>query len=282
MTIRKIIEIDEDICNGCGNCIPNCPEGALQVIDEKARLISDLFCDGLGACIGECPAGAIKVIEREAEPYSETKVMENITRQGKNVIAAHLKHLKDHGETALYNEAVEYLKNNNIEIMEDVKMNSKSSENEDRMPCGCPGSAVMDLREKKSGEAVKPGELKPGLKDSSKTARIVELLGQLTAKESKLRQWPVQIMLVPPTAPYLRGAELLIAADCVPFAYAGFHEDFLENKVLLIGCPKLDDSEFYVEKFTEIFRLNDVKSVTVAHMEVPCCFGMLNIQHSET
>ncbi|MCL4417651.1 MAG: 4Fe-4S binding protein [Actinobacteria bacterium] len=275
MAIRKIIEIDEDICNGCGNCIPNCPEGALQVIDEKARLISDLFCDGLGACIGECPAGAIKVVEREAEPYSETKVMENIARQGKNVIDAHLKHLKNHGETGLYNEALEYLKNNNIEITEDAKMDNKNSENEERLPCGCPGSAVMDLREEESSEDTRSGGSVP--KNNSKTAKIAELLGQLTSKESKLRQWPIQIMLVPPTAPYLKGAELLIAADCVPFAYAGFHEDFLEDKALLIGCPKLDDSEFYVEKFTEIFKLNDVKSVTVAHMEVPCCFGMLSI-----
>ena len=258
MALRKIIEINEDTCNGCGECIPNCPEGALQVIDGKARLIGDLFCDGLGACIGECPVGAIKVIEREAEPYNETKVMENITRQGKNVIAAHLKHLRDHGETGLYNEALEYLKNNNIEIGEDVEASSKNSENEDRLPCGCPGSAVMDLREEEPCEAVKPG-------------------AQLTAKESKLRQWPVQIMLVPPTAPYLKGADLLIAADCVPFAYAGFHEDFLENKALLIGCPKLDDSEFYMKKFAEIFSLNDIKSVTVVHMEVPCCFGMLSI-----
>jgi ferredoxin len=227
MAVRKIIEIDEDICNGCGDCIPNCPEGALRVIDGKARLISDLFCDGLGACIGECPVEAIKIAKREAEPYNETKVMENIARQGKNVIAAHLKHLRDHGETGLYNEALEYLKNNNIEIAEDFE--------------------------------------------------IAELLSQLTAKESKLRQWPVQIMLVPSTAPYLKDADLLIAADCIPFAYAGFHEDFLENKALLIGCPKLDDSEYYMKKFTEIFRLNDIKSVTVVHMEVPCCFGMLGI-----
>jgi ferredoxin len=254
MAVRKIIKIDEDICNGCGNCIPNCPEGALQVIDGKARLISDLFCDGLGACIGECPIEAIKVVQREAEPYNETKVMENITRQGKNVIAAHLKHLRNHGETGLYNEALEYLKNNNIEIAEDVEVNSKNSENEDRLPCGCPGSAVMDLRGEEPCEAVKPG-----------------------VRVSKLRQWPVQIMLVPSTAPYLKDADLLIAADCVPFAYEGFHEDFLENKALLIGCPKLDDSEFYMKKFTEIFRLNDIKSVTVVHMEVPCCFGMLSI-----
>ncbi|MCX6383928.1 MAG: 4Fe-4S binding protein [Actinobacteria bacterium] len=283
MAVRKIIEIDEDICNGCGNCIPNCPEGALQVIDGKARLISDLFCDGLGACIGECPIEAIKVVNREAEPYNETKVMENIARQGKNVIAAHLKHLRDHGETGLYNEALEYLKNNNIEIAEDVEMNSKNSENEDRLPCGCPGSAVMDLRGEEPCEAVKTGVRVsgsisgPALKDNSKAAQIAELLSQLTAKGSKLRQWPVQIMLVPSTAPYLKEADLLIAADCVPFAYAGFHEDFLENKALLIGCPKLDDSEFYMKKFTEIFRLNDIKSVTVVHMEVPCCFGLLSI-----
>ena len=258
MAVRKIIEIDEDICNGCGECIPNCPEGALQVIDGKARLISDLFCDGLGACIGECPVEAIEVVNREAEPYNETKVMENIARQGKNVIAAHLKHLKDHGETGLYNEALQYLKNNNIEIADDVEINSKKSEDEVRLPCGCPGSAVMDFRGEESCGAVKPGV-------------------KLTARQSKLKQWPVQIMLVPSTAPYLKDADLLIVADCVPFAYAGFHEDFLENKALLIGCPKLDDSEFYMKKFTEIFRLNDIKSATVVHMEVPCCFGMLSI-----
>jgi len=221
MALRKIIEIDEDICDGCNNCIPNCPEGAIEVIDGKARLISDLFCDGLGACIGECPVGAIKVVEREAEPYNETKVIENIARQGKNVITAHLKHLSDHGETGLYNEALKYLEKNNIKIAKSVEKNSK--------------------------------------------------------KESKLRQWPIQMMLVPSTAPFLKGADLLIAADCVSFTYAGFHEDFLGNKILLIGCPKFDDSEFYMKKLTEIFRLNDIKSITVVHMEVPCCFGMLGI-----
>ncbi len=292
MAVRNIIEIDNDLCNGCGNCIPNCPEGALQVIDGKARLISDLFCDGLGACIGECPLDAIKVVEREAEPYNETRVMENISRQGKNVIAAHLKHLKDHNESGLYNEAVKYLKDNNIEIMVEKDMDNKISGNEDKLPCGCPGSAVMDLRGEMpcatdgaasgadTGTAAAAESEKstvPVAKEGVKAARIAELLNQLASKESKLRQWPVQIMLVPPTAPYLKGADLLITADCVPFAYAGFHEDFLEDKALLVGCPKLDDSEFYMKKFTEIFRQNDIKSVTVLHMEVPCCFGMISI-----
>jgi ferredoxin len=259
MALRKIIEIDEDTCDGCGNCIPNCPEGALQVIDGKARLISDLFCDGLGACIGECPVGAIKVIEREARPYNETKVMENIARQGENVVAAHLKHLRNHGETNLYNEALEYLKKNNIKITKSVEMKSRNSGNKGESPRGCPGSVVMDRRGEKPGKAVKLG------------------VQSSVVKESKLRQWPIQIMLVPSTAPYLKNANLLIVADCVPFAYSGFHEDFLESKTLLIGCPKFDDSEFYIKKFTEIFRLNEIESATVVHMEVPCCFSMLNI-----
>jgi len=277
MTIRKIIEIDEDLCNGCANCIPNCPEGALQVIDGKARLISDLFCDGLGACIGECPIDAIKVVEREAEPYNETVVMANIAKAGKNTIAAHLKHLKGHGEMKLYQEAADYLKNNNIiNPLEEVKENKM--ETEEKLPCGCPSSKVMDLREEDECE----GHV-TAIKEDTKTVtddkalKIEQLIKELTVKESKLRQWPVQITLVPPTAPYLSGSDLLIAADCVPFAYPNFHEDMLEGKILLVGCPKLDDSEFYLKKFTDIFKENDIKSVTVAHMEVPCCFGMMSI-----
>jgi len=277
MSVRKIIEIDEDLCNGCGNCIPNCPEGALQVIDGKARLISDLFCDGLGACIGECPIDAIRVVEREAEPYNETVVMANIVKAGTNTIIAHLKHLKDHGETKLYQEAVDYLKNNNIDNPLD-KVGQDKMESEEKLPCGCPSSRVMDLR----GEDKCEGEVSAGKTDIStttdvKSAKIGQLLKELTVRESKLSQWPVQIMLVPPAAPYLNGSDLLVAADCVPFAYPNFHEDMLEGKILLVGCPKLDDSEFYLKKFTDIFKQNDIKSVTVAHMEVPCCFGMMSI-----
>jgi ferredoxin len=277
MAVRKIIEIDEDKCNGCGLCIPNCPEGALQNIDGKARLISDLFCDGLGACIGECPVEAIKVIEREAEPYSETNVMENIVKQGKNVIAAHLKHLKDHNETELLSEATKYLKDNNIENPLEER-EEEGIEQEKRLLCGCSGSKVMDLREEESEKRSEAGiKLHEKVKESSKAEKIGELLKQLIERESKLRQWPVQITLVPPNAPYLKGADLLIAADCVPFAYAGFHEDMLEGKILLVGCPKLDDSEFYLKKITEIIKQNDLKSITVVYMEVPCCFGLLSI-----
>jgi len=283
MSVRKIIEIGEDLCNGCGNCIPNCPEGALQIIDGKARLISDIFCDGLGACIGECPIDVIKVVEREAEPYNENVVMANIVKAGANTIIAHLKHLKEHGETKLYLEAVDYLRNNNIDNPLE-KGEQNKIEAEEKLPCGCPGSRVMDLRGQDECEGpVTAVETNTAVKTETtaskdtKSVKIEQLLKELTARESKLRQWPVQIMLIPPAAPYLNGSDLLIAADCVPFAYPNFHEDMLEGKILLVGCPKLDDGEFYLKKFTDIFKQNDIKSVTVAHMEVPCCFGMMSI-----
>lgn len=182
---RQIVTIDEERCTGCGQCVPNCHEGALQIVDGKARLTSDFSCDGLGACIGHCPEGAITIETREADAYDERKAVESVVPQGPNVVA-------------------------------------------ESMPSG-------------------------------------------------LRQWPVQLMLVSPRAPFLAGADILIAADCVPFAYERFHEKLLKGKALLVGCPKLDDAELYREKLTEMFRHNDVKSVTVAHMEVPCCFGMVRL-----
>jgi ferredoxin len=248
MAKRDIITIDEQKCTGCGNCIPGCPEGALQLIDGKARLISDLFCDGLGACIGECPEGAISVENREAEPYDEARVMENIVKQGKNTIKAHLKHLKDHRETDLLKQATDYLEENGIE-------NPLEEEAEEKLPCGCPGSSVRDMRGKEEAE------------EEVRGAR----------QRSELRQWPVQISLVPVNAPYFDGADLLLAADCVPFAYGNFHRDLLKDKILLVGCPKLDDAGFYREKISEIIKNNDIKSMTVAHMEVPCCFGMVKL-----
>ena len=283
---RKIIRIDEELCNGCGACIPDCPEGALQMIDGKARLISDLFCDGLGACIGSCPEGAITVEEREAEPYDESKVMENIVRHGANTTRAHLAHLKDHGEDELMREAIAYLVENDIEVPAEF-LDSKCAcgeiggsgseamkrlaEEEEKctepvidlgpapaMPHGggCPGSRLMNL------------DIDPCAK---------EMEEELAERPSRLRQWPVQIMLVPPHAPFLDGADLLFAADCVPFAYPEFHEKLLKGRVCLVGCPKLDDAQLYLDKLTEMFRLNDVNSVMIAYMEVPCCGGMIRI-----
>jgi len=244
MAKRKIIKIDEDKCNGCGLCIPNCPEGALQIIDKKARLISDLFCDGLGACIGHCPKGAILIEEREAEKYDEKKVMENIVKQGKNTIIAHLNHLKDHKEFGYLKEAMDFLVTKGIKIRPADLMGSAQS------PCACPGSQVKEMKN-----------------DNKKASE--------KGQASQLETWPVQLKLVPAFAPFLNEANILIAADCVPFAYADFHADLLKGKVLLVGCPKLDDVEYYKEKITQMLQNNDIKSITYAHMEVPCCFGLL-------
>lgn len=213
MAKRKIINIDAEKCDGCGLCISNCPEGAIRIIDNKARLINDLFCDGLGACIGHCPRGAIVIEERDAGEYDECKVTANIVKQGKNVI-------KEPKRDKYFKQAIDEARHS-----------------------GCPGLKVMDFRQ--------------GV--------------------SELRQWPVKITLVPPFAPYLEGADLLIAADCVPFAYAYFHRDLLKGKTLLIGCPKLDDSESYQGKINEILKNNNIKSITYAHMEVACCFGLVRV-----
>ena len=252
--IRKMVKIDEEKCNGCGLCVPSCAEGAIQIIDGKARLISDLFCDGLGACIGECPEGAISVVEREAEKYDEKKVMKNIAEKGSNVIKAHLEHLRSHNQTEYYRQAVEYLDENGIENPEESGKEG-IEEQPDPHP-QCPGSKVLD----RSKEEVETGISSPA-----------------SEGKSQLRQWPVQIMLVPKDAPYFDNADLLISADCVPFSYAGFHDRLLKGKILLVGCPKLDDAVIYRDKIADILKSNNIKSVTVAHMEVPCCFGLVKL-----
>jgi len=249
---RQIIKIDEDKCTGCGECIPNCPEGALQVIDGKARLISDLFCDGLGACIGHCPEGAIITEEREAEPYEEKTVMANIIKQGKNVILAHLEHLKGHGQDEYYQQAVDFLKEKGIAVP------AKEEKHQDRhTPCACPGSAMRSFEEEVGCPSM-VAEKKPEAK-----------------VKATLSQWPVQLMLVPPNAPFLQNRDLVLAADCVSYAYGNFHNDFLKGKALLIACPKLDDTEYYLDKLTQMFRVSDIKSINVLHMEVPCCTGLV-------
>lgn len=246
---RNIINIDQEKCNGCGQCAKGCPEGAIQMIDGKAKLVSEIFCDGLGACIGECPVDAITIEEREAEAYSEEKVIANIAKHGVNTIAAHLKHLKDHGEEGYLNTAVSWLKNSNIKIPADLLEEKK----EEKMACGCPGSMAREISRNKN-----------------------ESHGHIEIN-SELTQWPVQLQLLNPEAPYFKNSDIVIAADCVPFAYADFHRKFLKGKKLIIFCPKLDTTiDSYIQKLTEIFKQN-IKSISIVHMEVPCCFGVNRI-----
>lgn len=217
MAIRKIVHIDESKCNGCGLCIPNCVEGALKIIDGKARLVSDVYCDGLGACLGHCPQDAIEVIEREAVEFDEQAV-----------------------EEFLAEEKVKENKQSN---------QSKGCSGGSQQHGGCPGSRTMQFKD----EVERDSEVKVA---------------------SKLRQWPVQMELVPPNAPYLKEADLLITADCVPIAYGNYHNDYLKGRSVVMGCPKLDDLQLYIDRLTEMIKLNNFKSITVLRMEVPCCGGM--------
>lgn len=211
--IRKIVRIDEEKCNGCGICVNACHEGALQMIDGKARLVSDDYCDGLGACLPECPTGAITIEEREANAFDEQIVAKAQEKKATQKVAAH-----------------------------------------SQGACGCPGSQARML---------------------SHTPAAPKAEAKSPSGESMLRQWPVQIQLVPASAPYFENASLLIAADCTAYAYVGFHHDFMQGKITLIGCPKLDDAD-YSEKLAEILRLHDIKDITVLRMEVPCCGGIVN------
>jgi NAD-dependent dihydropyrimidine dehydrogenase PreA subunit len=210
-TLRKIVRIDEEKCNGCGVCVPACVEGALQIIDGKAKLISEKYCDGLGACLGECPQGAITIEERAAEEFDE--------------------------------EAVELHLEEKEPTMEEL-------------PCGCSSAMVTQL-ERQEATGVVPKEA--------------------IDQQSMLGHWPVQLTLVPPKAPFLQGVDLVLAADCVPFAYASFHQDFLRNHSLLVACPKLDDFQAHLKKLTDILSHSQVKSLTAVHMEVPCCFGLVHM-----
>ncbi len=223
--VRNIISIDENKCDGCGLCIPSCEEGALQIVDGKARLVKEVYCDGLGNCLGECPQGAIEMIEREAEPFDEKAVEDHLQRLEKA----------------------------------DRKIEESAEE------CGvcCGSSLVRDIQ-------------KPGQKSVSGNATSQSDY----APEAELSHWPVQLHLVSPQARFLQGADLLIAADCVPFAYADFHRSFLAERSLIIGCPKLDDIDVYHQKLVEIFKINKLKSITLVHMEVGCCFGLSRLVRS--
>ncbi len=277
---RKIICIDEAKCTGCGQCIPDCPEGALQLIEGKARLVSDLFCDGLGACIGTCPEGAISVVEREAVPYDERTIMKIIAEQGASVIKAHLEHLASHGQTKLYDQAIEYLTKKDIPVPDHTgpvqSRRGKAVENEEMYASGSPASDPGICHPTIHGAHQSAGCPGAAARSIPRAGGSHEPLDRMISSE--LRQWPVQLKLLNPSAPYFENADLLISADCVPFAYAGFHEKILKGKIVVIFCPKLDtDIEGYIEKLSQIISLHPIRSITVVHMEVPCCSGVQNI-----
>lgn len=250
---RTIIKIDEDKCNGCGLCVEGCHEGALQIIDGKARMVSDLFCDGLGACIGECPVGAIELEEREAEPYNEYAVMERISPKGEKTIRAHLLHLKDHNELEYLKQGLNYLREHNIQV-EMTGLEYESGNTEHEKSFGCPGKKEIFFE----------------AKDQANESAI-EI-------PSQLRQWPVQLHLLNPEASYLKNADVVLAADCTAFAYGDFHNQFLKNHILAIACPKLDNNkEIYVEKLAAMIDKVNINTLTVVMMEVPCCSGLLQL-----
>ena len=215
-TLRKIIEINEDLCDGCGQCIIGCAEGALEVVEGKAKVIADHLCDGLGACIGECPTGALKIVEREADEFDE--------------------------------EAVE----------QHLKNTSEKKTQEEKMACGCPSAHIQSF-------------VPSSPCDTANTPASFENV------QSALSHWPIKIRLIPPTAPFLKGADLLVLADCCGVAYTCLHQDLLKERVVMMGCPKFDDKESYVQKFTEIFATASIKSITTTIMEVPCCGSMRGI-----
>jgi Pyruvate/2-oxoacid:ferredoxin oxidoreductase delta subunit len=230
--LRQVIKIDEEKCNGCGLCVPSCAEGALQMIDGKARMVSDKYCDGLGACLGECPQGAISFEEREAEEYDQDAVVKRLESQGRAYVP-HDHSSGDYGDHAAH----------------------AHHEHGHGGGFSCPSARTLDFRNEAADEEV----------------------GEGSRQRSELRQWPVKLNLVSPQAPYFQDADLLIAADCAGFAYANLHPDFMKDKTVVIGCPKFDDLAYYQEKLAAIVHLNNIKSITVMHMEVPCCTALQHV-----
>jgi ferredoxin len=223
---RKIIMINEELCDGCGNCVTACSEGALQIVNGKAKLVKEGFCDGFGDCIGECPTGALTIEERAAKPFDEEATKKYL--------------LKTRGKEAVWR-------------MEEAQKKHTAKEHS-TMPCGCPGNLAQTIN------------------------RItVSDIFSHTKTESQLRNWPVQITLLPLKAPYYENADLLVAADCCAYAYGGFHSDFIRDHTLAIGCPKLDNANAYKEKLATIIGDNNIRSVTVTYMEVPCCWGLVRL-----
>lgn len=264
---RQIIKIDETLCNGCGQCIPNCHEGALQIVDGKARLISDLRCDGLGACIGHCPKDAITLEEREAEPYDELVVIQEMVEKGKNTLIAHLQHLKEHGEKEYLNQGINYLLDHESTFdysVDEVVNKVHGINNEDDLPGverlfagqGCPGMASRQFDDKDNNE---------------KNKVVAEM-------PSELSHWPIQLHLINPGAQYFSNADLVVAADCSAFVFGNFHQRFLRNRRVVIACPKLDHGQdIYLEKLKQLVNNARVNTITVVVMEVPCCSGLISL-----
>ncbi|MCT8975397.1 4Fe-4S binding protein [Clostridium sp. CX1] len=240
--IRRIVDIDEKKCNGCGLCVHACHEGAIELRDGKAVLISDEYCDGLGDCLPECPTDAIKIIERESLEYNEELVMKKIAEK-KQAVKENSLPCGCPGTMA-------------------KKIERKNPVEETKLDCGCPGTSAKKI-ERKSLNVL--SDIKPMKKVSTDSTST-----------SELNQWPVQLRLINTQAPYLKGANLLVAADCTAYAFADFHKEFIKNHITVIGCPKLDDIKYYEEKLAEIIKVNDLKSITVVRMEVPCCAGIVN------
>ncbi len=273
---REIVKIDRELCNGCGECIPNCHEGALQMIDGKATLVSELMCDGLGACIGHCPVGAIEIEEREAEAYDEVLTIKEMIKSGRNVVVAHLKHLKEHEQKEYVHQAFDYMKANAgsipfdvNELLHEVQQHGPKKEpqtnpylqnlliakKEETLGCGCPGSAAKSF-----------------------VPEPVAMASNYAEATSQLSHWPVQMHLINPMAPFFQDCDLLLSADCVAYALGNFHTKYLKGKKLAIACPKLDSNkEVYVEKLVHLIDQAQVNTITLMKMEVPCCSGLLQI-----
>ncbi len=272
--LRDIIEIDEELCVGCGNCVPNCHQGALQIIDGKVRLLSDLMCEGLGACVGHCPTGAMRVSKREAQAYDEAQVMEKIIAGGNNVIRAHLEHLQQHKQDVYLAQALDILKQKGID-------NPMPTKNANLKPIAIhtADAGHVSAASVHSHQGGCPGAMARSLAPAAQTMQTTESRSDGPASQSsELRQWPVQLHLLNPQAPYFSGADLLLAADCSAYAAGGFHAQFLKGKTLAIACPKLDDGQdSYATKLVAMIDQSKINTITVLIMEVPCCRGLLQL-----
>jgi NAD-dependent dihydropyrimidine dehydrogenase PreA subunit len=264
---RSIIKIDEELCDGCGLCIPACPEGALEIVDGKAKVVKEGFCDGLGACLGECPLGALTIEEKVTEKYDEKGVIAHLKEIAPDRLEDHLRHLREHGGVELSRRAGGMPKpeEGTLKPAEGTRQAAEGTSKPSR---------ASQARAVAGAGAARPQCPSSRLMQWDRPEPVSQVQGRL---ESQLRQWPIQLHLVSPIAPYFKNADLALIADCIPFSYANFHNDFLEGNGIAIACPKLDDISGYVEKLSQIIKVGDIRSIRVVIMEVPCCSGLVHI-----